>query len=42
MRTVCVERGAELEGWKALRWEGRMRGVWRDILVVVDRDLKEG
>lgn len=22
----------ELEGWKAWRWEGRMRGVWRDIV----------
>lgn len=33
-RTVCVEREPELEGWKACRWAGRMRGVWRDILVI--------
>lgn len=32
-RTVCVEREPALEGWKAWRWAGRMRGVWRDIFV---------
>jgi hypothetical protein len=29
IRTVCVEE--PLEGWKAWRWAGRTRGVWRDI-----------
>jgi hypothetical protein len=40
MRTVCVERGPVLEGWKALRWAGRMRGVWRDIVVMLYVFLK--
>lgn len=28
---MCVERAPALEGWKAWRWAGRTRGVWRDI-----------
>lgn len=28
---VCVERAPALDGWKAWRWAGRTRGVWRDI-----------
>jgi hypothetical protein len=34
MRTVCVEE--PLEGWKAWRWAGRTRGVWRDIFRFAD------
>ena len=33
-RTVLLERGPlAVLGWKAWRCEGRMRGVWRDMLL---------
>lgn len=34
-RTGGGLRGPEVEGLKACRWEGRTRGVWRDMFVFV-------